>query len=86
MKLNKKVRQAVLERDNGRCQRCGNIAVDEHHILYKSLGGDEKEENLICLCRSCHDQAHANGKEMFIELLELQRRRYPGLTRKDLKK
>lgn len=32
--------------------------VDIHHILYKSQGGTDDINNLIGLCRDCHDQAH----------------------------
>ena len=44
------------------CEVCGAKAVDIHHIKYKGMGGSKKlndVENLIALCRSCHDDAHA---------------------------
>jgi len=40
------------------CELCGNPAVDIHHIIYKSQGGTDDVENLIALCRHCHDNAH----------------------------
>ena len=40
------------------CEVCGAVAVDIHHIDYKSHGGTDDSENLIALCRHCHEQAH----------------------------
>jgi len=41
------------------CEMCGRRAVDIHHIVYKSRGGTDDFENLIALCRHCHNLAHA---------------------------
>jgi len=45
------------------CENCFNkIAVDIHHIEPKGMGGSKLKdfiENLIALCRDCHDLAHA---------------------------
>jgi len=40
------------------CAICGAEAVDRHHIIYRSRGGTDEDENLIDLCRSCHDTVH----------------------------
>ena len=40
------------------CEICGVQAVDLHHILYKSQGGGDEVDNIIALCRQCHDKAH----------------------------
>lgn len=42
------------------CECCGNPAVDVHHIDARGMGGDptgKKDliENLMGLCRKCHD-------------------------------
>ena len=37
---------------------CREQAVDIHHIVYKSKGGKDTIENLIGLCRNCHELAH----------------------------
>ena len=50
-----------LECDNIFCELCGNIGVDIHHIEARGMGGSklkDKIENLICLCRNCHENAH----------------------------
>src|SRR5690242_17212154 len=33
--------------------------VDVHHIASRGAGGDDTLENMICLCRKHHHQAHA---------------------------
>lgn len=40
------------------CQSCGAVAVDIHHIIYRSRGGSDEADNLIALCRKCHEKAH----------------------------
>lgn len=45
------------------CLVCGASANDIHHIEPKGMGGRksaDKIENLIPLCRRCHERAHAN--------------------------
>jgi 5-methylcytosine-specific restriction endonuclease McrA len=38
------------------CWGCSrHEAVDLHHIVFKSRGGTDDVENLIPLCRICHD-------------------------------
>lgn len=46
------------------CECCGGTAVDIHHIIPRSRFGNKTKdkqdaiENLIGLCRQCHDKAH----------------------------
>lgn len=54
-------RSAVLNRDQNRCVDCGGT-VDEmplevHHITYIRRG-KEKMEDLMTLCRECHQERH----------------------------
>ena len=44
------------------CTSCGQVAVDIHHIAPRGMGGSEKDyiENLVALCRSCHDKAESS--------------------------
>ena len=45
------------------CYVCSKKAVDIHHIEQKGMGGSKTKdviENLIPLCRHCHEAAHAN--------------------------
>jgi len=43
------------------CYLCGfTEAIERHHIKPRSLGGNDKVENLIILCPNCHTLAHKN--------------------------
>ena len=55
----KALRLATLKRDHYTCQQCGidNVPLDVHHIHYNNLG-DEPLEDLVCVCRSCHQEIH----------------------------
>ena len=54
----------VLTRDTYTCQHCKGKSKDSrlevHHILYRSEGGSDEQENLITLCKTCHDKVHSN--------------------------
>ena len=56
-------REAVLHRDRYTCQCCGkkNTRLEVHHIIYRSQGGTDDENNLITLCENCHSNIH-DGK------------------------
>lgn len=55
----------VLNRDNYTCQHCKGKKKDSklevHHIIYRSNGGADEEDNLVTLCHSCHSDLH-HGK------------------------
>ena len=42
------------------CEQCGQEAVDIHHKRRRSLGGSDEIDNLIALCRECHDKEQGN--------------------------
>lgn len=45
-----------------KCQVCSNQeSLNTHHRTYKNKG-NEKKEDLIVLCNSCHKTFHENGK------------------------
>lgn len=54
-------RKAVLHRDNYTCQCCGkkNCQLQTHHIIFRSQGGTDDEDNMITLCKECHKGVHA---------------------------
>jgi len=86
LRIKKLVRDSVIERDSGICQVTGHQAESIHHIVYKSLGGNNTAYNLICLSNRQHIRVHANGKKWFPILFELQKKHYPKLTKKMMKK
>jgi 5-methylcytosine-specific restriction endonuclease McrA len=57
----------VYEKSNGRCVECGTWippGTIPHHIIFKSQGGEDTEENLEMRCPVCHGKAHGiNVKE-----------------------
>ncbi len=75
----KKYKQNYLEAtglskyDRFNCEVCGANAVDIHHIIHKSQGGTDEYNNLIALCRKCHDKAHNRSgcKEFQQKLIQI---------------
>jgi len=54
----RKLRTRILASAKGRCQRCGTIAaLQVHHTTYDNLG-HEHVDDLIAVCRECHDVIH----------------------------
>lgn len=54
------VRIEALARDGAKCRMCGeeSISNDAHHIIYRIRWKDTKAEDLITLCRDCHQIIH----------------------------
>lgn len=56
----------VLDRDEYICQCCKGKHKDSklevHHIIFRSQGGSDEEDNLITLCSTCHYNVH-HGKQ-----------------------
>lgn len=50
-------RKYILSRDNGTCYICGNstVPMDVHHLTYARFGA-EQDDDLVCLCRTCHER------------------------------
>jgi HNH endonuclease len=55
------IRELVLARARWVCQACGlRRRLDVHHVVKRSHGGSDFDLNqLVALCRSCHDQTDA---------------------------
>jgi len=52
----------IGEQDAALCEVCKRRGVDIHHIEAKGMGGSKTKdyiENLMLLCRRCHQEAHA---------------------------
>lgn len=59
--------------DAGRCELCGSTrGLEAHHIIPVCAGGEDTEENLICVCNVCHGKL--TPKSMLIKLGQRQRR------------
>lgn len=48
------IRDQVKARDHNRCQVCGRGATSLHHVIFRSHGGRNDIENLVCLCTEHH--------------------------------
>ena len=52
-------RKHVKRRDEGRCRACGRRSTHMHHIERRSAGGRWTFQNVVALCRLCHQFEHA---------------------------
>ena len=56
-------RAYILFRDSYKCHQCKskskNNRLEVHHIIFRENGGSDEPENLITMCKSCHDELHA---------------------------
>ena len=57
------IREYVLWRDSHKCQHCKGKSKDPvlqvHHLESRKTGGD-RPENLLTLCKTCHERYHAD--------------------------
>jgi hypothetical protein len=85
---NKKVRDAVLRRANGKCEFCGKPGfmtrsgkryLETHHVIFLANEGADKLTNVTALCPNDHREAHfgkrreAIEKEMILKLRAINR-------------
>ena len=56
------VNKKLLKDKKGICEICNKYTqTEKHHIKSKGSGGNDTEDNLIELCRTCHRLVH-DGK------------------------
>ena len=54
----KKKRDLVVQRDQKKCTKCGSVKyLNVHHLRYDNIF-NEPIEDLVTLCRDCHQVAH----------------------------
>lgn len=63
MSFSETLKKKVRERANFRCCRCQEIGVEIHHIVPKSEGGLDTEENAAPLCPNCHSGYGGNTEK-----------------------
>jgi hypothetical protein len=52
--LDRKTRDAIHEKHNGRCVYCGAPSDEIDHVMPLSRGGSNQESNLVAACRHCN--------------------------------
>ena len=65
------------------CELCGGQADDIHHIKRRGEGGGDELENLIAVCRECHNKCHDGvyeKKELFDRHLKFCEKRKYGFN------
>ena len=56
-RMDNTLRLSIIERDGNVCSVCsGSKTLEVHHIIPRSEGGSDSRENLITLCKKCHDE------------------------------
>jgi 5-methylcytosine-specific restriction enzyme A len=58
------IRNLILIRDKHTCQDCKETdkKLEVHHLLALALGGDNRIQNLLALCVSCHRKRHKSWR------------------------
>lgn len=58
----------MAEHEKTRCANCGRTEqLEWHHMIPIFLGGKGDPENLICLCKDCHEAISAYHKRIYAE-------------------
>lgn len=68
LQMSKRTVAKVLKRVGAKCSMCGwcEASCDVHHIIPKSKGGSDTNDNLVILCPNCHRKVH-DGVATFTE-------------------
>jgi hypothetical protein len=67
-------RNAYLSRYGRRCEACGSTdRIDVHHADYTNLH-EERDDDLVALCRNCHAECHQLQVEFGWHLPEMTRK------------
>lgn len=77
-----KVKKVVWERDGKCCIFCGRPGNPEAHIIPRSHGGLGIEQNIVTVCRECHDLLdNSTERDKRLQIAkEYVRSFYPGWT------
>ena len=55
----KQMKQAIINKRGYMCENCfSSNKIDLHHKNNDHINGKERAEDLILLCRDCHNDAH----------------------------
>lgn len=58
-----------------RCANCdGTDRLEWHHMIPAALGGTAEPENMVCLCKECHDAVTAYQRKIMPEIMSKRRK------------
>ena len=74
-----KVKAAVYKRDRGHCVYCGQPGLPEAHFISRAKGGLGIEENILTVCRPCHNRMdNSTDRGLMLKIAEAYlREHYP---------
>ena len=84
--ISKKTKLIVYNRDGGCCIFCGAPGLPEAHVVPRSHGGLGCEENIVTVCRTCHDKLDnsVERQQMLQVAAEHLGRFYPNWNERNL--
>ena len=62
----REIRKHILDRDDNRCQYCGQIANQVDHVIPVAKGGQDTEDNLVAACARCNYAKHDKDVDKFM--------------------
>ena len=87
--ISTRTKKAVYDRDNGLCVVCGRRGFPDAHYVPRFKGGLGIEENLVTLCRECHDKFdHGDEPTMItigIKVRNYLKEHYPDIEYPDIR-
>lgn len=54
-------RKELMEIANWICSKCGEKAIQLHHLNYDNIGNEELDSDVIAVCTDCHNEIHRKG-------------------------
>jgi 5-methylcytosine-specific restriction endonuclease McrA len=68
--MNKEIYVYLEEVYGNTCVLCFGDGNHPHHIVPRSAGGEDVEENIVPLCTDCHRDVHERGAKNCVEEIE----------------
>ena len=69
--ITKTVKKHVVKRDDGLCIFCHKPGLPEAHFISRAQGGLGIEENILTVCRPCHDLLdNSQARGMMLQIAE----------------
>lgn len=83
--IGEKTKRIVFKRDDGLCIFCCRYGKPEAHIIPRSQGGLGVPQNIITVCRKCHDKLDnsTEREKMLREAIIYVKGFYPNWKRED---